>query len=243
MTAIKSPEQGCTVANPRNATAQLSLKQLAWRTLSDSCTVASTTNATAQQEAVAGVAAVARVAPVAGGAAVADRPVYDLRMALLALAERCGLDPTPIHRLRDADVAACRELRDAQLVTYLELLDDTAMRWVGKRPTGHDAAMLCHHCGPVWAHPGMAAVLPVVDGWPRALGCPWCAIRKAGGFIPRPTVQCMWCGCHQSNPTNPKAGMGQCARDKGWHYPTHRHACDEFKPCGRTIAPNQEPVP
>jgi hypothetical protein len=164
-------------------------------------------------------------------------------MALLALAERCGLDPASIHRLRDADVAACGELSDAQLVTYLELLDDTAMRWAGKTPAGHDAAILCHRCGPVWGHPGIAAVLPIVDGWPRALGCPWCAIRKAGGYIPRPMVQCMGCGCHLSNPTNPEAGMGQCVSGKGSHYPMPRHACDVFKPSGWTTAPNQEPEP
>jgi len=35
---------------------------------------------------------------------------------------------------------------------------------------------------------GIAAALPVVTGWPRALGCPWCAIRKADGAIPRPNA-------------------------------------------------------
>lgn len=227
MTAIKSPEQSCTVANASNATAQLSLKQLAWRALSESCTVANPTDATAQHDRVA---AVARVASVARVAAVAGRPTYDLRLALLALADRHGFDPAPIHRLHNLDVAACAGLDDSQLLTYLELLDDSATRWAGKRPAGHDAAIHCHHCGPVWVHPSVATVLPVVGGWPRALGCPWCAMRKAGAYIPRPSVQCMACRRYQSDAVNPESGMGQCASGRGMNYPMHRHPCEAFNP-------------
>jgi hypothetical protein len=46
--------------------------------------------------------------------------------------------------------------------------------------------MHCQQCGPVWIHPDIVAALPMVNGWPRALGCPWCFVRKAGGPIPRP---------------------------------------------------------
>jgi hypothetical protein len=109
-----------------------------------------------------------------------------MRVHLLALVERHGLNESLVRRLHDLDIAACTGLDDPQLVTYLELLDDTVTRWAGKTPIGHDAAILCHHCGPVWVHPGMAAVLPVVEGWPRTLGCPWCFVRKAGGRFPRP---------------------------------------------------------
>lgn len=115
----------------------------------------------------------------------------DMRRHLLMLAGRCGFDATPVPRLHDLDLIACAGLDDAQLVTYLELLGDTATRWAGKVPLGHTAPIHCHHCGPVWVHPSMAACLPVVDGWPRALGCPWCAIRKAGGYVPRPPAQCL----------------------------------------------------
>lgn len=213
MSAINLPDARCTVARLENATAQLSLKQLAWRALSPSV-----------------VADVAHVAPVAGVAVVANRPLYELRLALLALADRHGFRVAHIHRLQDPDVAACAGLDDSQLVAYLALLEDSATRWAGKRPVGHDAAVLCHHCGPVWVHPTVAAVLPIVGGWPRALGCPWCAIRKAGAYIPRPPVWCEDCGDHQPDPINPEAALGQCARGKGPHYPMQKHACDAFSP-------------
>lgn len=135
-----------------------------------------------------------------------------------------------IHRLNNLDVAACAVLDDSQLLTYLELLDDSAARWAGKKPAGHDAAIYCHHCGPVWVHPSVAAVLPVVDGWPRALGCPWCAIRKVGAYIPRPSVQCLGCRSYTADPVNAAAGMGQCASGKGMHYPMKGHSCETFKP-------------
>ena len=215
MTAINPSDACCTVAHLENATAQLSLKQLAWRALSPSA-----------------VADVAHVAPVADVAAVADRPIYDLRLALLALVGRHGFNAAHIHRLKDPDVAACAGLDDAQLVAYLALLDDSAVRWAGKRPAGHDAAILCHHCGPVWAHPDIAAVLPIVGGWPRALGCPWCAIRKAGAYIPRPPVQCMGCVDYQAGPINPAAALGRCAKGKDSHYPMQKHTCDVFSPAG-----------
>lgn len=229
MTAIKSPEPSCTVANASSATAQLSLKQLAWRALSDSCTVANPTDATAQHDRVA---AVARVASVARVAAVADRPTYDLRLALLVLADRHGFDPAPIHRLHNLDVAACARLDDSQLLTYLELLNDSATRWEGKKPAGHDAAIHCRGCGPVWVHPSVAAVLPVVDGWPRALGCPWCAIRKAGAYFPRPPTQCAGCSNYRPGQVNPEAALGQCAKGRGSRYPMQKHACDAFSPVG-----------
>jgi hypothetical protein len=145
MAAIKSPDMSCTVANPSNATAQLSLKALAWRALSPSS-----------------IAGVASVAQVAGVAAVADRPVYALRMHLLALVDRNGLDQLLVRRLHDLDMAACTGLDDAQLSTFLHQLDDTATRWAGKVPLGHMVAIYCHGCGPLYVHPGMAAVLPVV---------------------------------------------------------------------------------
>ena len=114
-----------------------------------------------------------------------------MREALLVLAERHGINTTSVHRLRDLDVVACVGLDNAQLVAYLEMLDDTATRWTGRVPTGHTEPMYCHRCGPVWIHPSIAACLPVVNGWPRALGCPWCAVRRAGVPIPRPPARHM----------------------------------------------------
>jgi hypothetical protein len=103
-------------------------------------------------------------------------------------------------------------------------------RHAGRVPAGDTARMLCRGCGPVWIHPDIAAVLPVVDGWPRALGCPWCFVRKAGGFIPRPSVTCESCRHFNPDTINPTAGMGACGAGKGMHYPMQRHGCDAFDP-------------
>lgn len=111
-----------------------------------------------------------------------------LRAHLLALAAAEHIDVAQIHRLHDVDVAACIGLEACQLAAYLSTLTDTADRHAGRIPASDTAAMHCEHCGPVWIHPDIAAVLPVVEGWPRALGCPWCFVRKAGGYIPCPSV-------------------------------------------------------
>lgn len=75
-----------------------------------------------------------------------------------------------------------------QLAAIKTMQCDTAERHAGRVPAGDTAWMLCNSCGPVWIHTAVAAVLSVVDGWPRALGCPWCFVRKAGGVVPRATL-------------------------------------------------------
>jgi len=112
-----------------------------------------------------------------------------LRAHLLALAAAEGIDAAHVHRLHDLDVAACIGLDARQLASYLSMLADTADRHGGRVPAGDTAPMHCERCGPAWIHPDIAGVLPVVDGWPRALGCPWCFVRKAGGYIPRPSAR------------------------------------------------------
>jgi len=157
----------------------------------------------------------------------------DLRTHLLALAGRHGIDPAHIHRLAPADILVCDGWNEAQLVTYLELLDVTATRWAGKVPMGHTAAIHCRNCGPVWVHPSLAAALPVVSGWPRALGCPWCVVRKAGVAFSCPPVRCGDCELFRSGTINPEAGMGECASGKGWNYPMQRNVCETFQPSGQ----------
>jgi len=114
----------------------------------------------------------------------ATRP--DLRAHLLALAAAAQVDPHHVHRMLDPDLADYAGLSDAQLTICLRMMADTADRNAGRVPAGDTAAMHCIHCGPVYIHPDIAAVLPVVYGWPRGLGCPWCFVRRAGGSIPRP---------------------------------------------------------
>ncbi|WP_149365837.1 hypothetical protein [Rhodanobacter sp. T12-5] len=160
---------------------------------------------------------------------VLSAPVADalkpIRAHLLALAAAEGIDAAHVHRLHDLDVAACVSLDALQLAGYLAMLADTAGRHAGRAPAGDTAAMHCEQCGPVWIHPDIAAVLPVVDGWPRALGCPWCFVRKAGGHIPRPSVTCEGCAHFTPDTINPAAGMGTCGAGMGMHWPITRHAC------------------
>ena len=146
---------------------------------------------------------------------------------LLAALRAHGL-PDDWLGLDHGDVSALAAWTDKQLADYLAMLADTADRHAGRVPLDDTAAMHCEHCGPVWIHPDIAAVLPVVDGWPRALGCPWCFVRKAGGYIPRPPVTCEGCRHFTPDTINPAAGMGVCGAGKGMHYPMQRHACAVF---------------
>ena len=84
-----------------------------------------------------------------------------------------------------AEVWDASDMTADQLAAIKSMQRDTAERHAGRVPVGHTAKMLCDGCGPVWIHPGIAAVLSMVHGWPRALGCPWCFVRKAGGVVPR----------------------------------------------------------
>ena len=122
-----------------------------------------------------------------GEAGMAGTPPI-LRARLLMLATAAQIDPHHVHRMLDPDLSDYAGLSDEQLTACLHMMADTADRQAGRVPAGDTAAMLCIHCGPVWIHPGIAEVLPVVDGLPRGLGCPWCFVRKAGGSVPRPAL-------------------------------------------------------
>jgi hypothetical protein len=159
------------------------------------------------------------------GVAEAADPLHAIRAHLLALAVAEGMDVDHVHRLHGLDIAACAGLDAHQLRAYLSMLADTADRHAGRVPLDDTAAIHCEQCGPVWIHPSIAAVLPVVDGWPLALGCPWCFVRKAGGYVPRPPVTCGGCRHFTPDAFNPPAGMGVCGAGNGTHWPMQRHAC------------------
>jgi hypothetical protein len=125
--------------------------------------------------------------PAASDAPV-TREVSLLRARLLALADTQGLPDSLVRQLTELDISSSAGLDDMQLSVFLKMLRDTAMRRAGKRPPGDTATILCARCGPVWVHPDLAAALPMVGAWPRALSCPWCFIRNAGGGVPRPRV-------------------------------------------------------
>jgi hypothetical protein len=113
---------------------------------------------------------------------------------------------------------------------------DDAERRAGRVPAGDTAAILCRSCGPVWVHPSIAGVLPVVNGWARALGCPWCFIAKDGRMaIPRPFVTCAHCQHFRPDKINPEGGCGTCAaemRQVGGGYPAAQRHCMAFLPKG-----------
>jgi hypothetical protein len=81
-----------------------------------------------------------------------------LRSQLLALADAEGADAEHVHRLNDADMAACAGLDHRQLAAYLSELADTAERHAGRVPAGHTAPILCARCGPVWSHPSLSLI-------------------------------------------------------------------------------------
>lgn len=112
----------------------------------------------------------------------------DTRAALLVLADQLGLDRAAVVRSPAIDLQLWAAIPADVLPAFLLALTATVTRQGGKVPPGDTAPIHCAHCGPVYVHPDIAAVLPVAAGWPRALGCPWCAIRAAGGHIPRPPV-------------------------------------------------------
>jgi hypothetical protein len=108
-----------------------------------------------------------------------------IRTRLLVLARAERVDATVICALADADIAACDGLPVETLRAYVRALHDTDLRERGQRPDDETARALCEHCGPVWIAPEVAAVAPMVDGWPRVIGCPWCHVRNRQ-TIPRP---------------------------------------------------------
>jgi hypothetical protein len=104
---------------------------------------------------------------------------------LLSIADAEMIDPELVHRLPADVVEICTGLAKETLRAYLRALRDTALRERGNVPGDETAAALCRHCGPIWLHPAVARVVPVVDGWPRVLGCPWCHVRNRE-VVPHP---------------------------------------------------------
>ena len=115
----------------------------------------------------------------------------DTRERLLALADAEGIDPALVHALTARDVDDCAEQTDDFLRAYLRALRDDALHARGWPADDETAAIRCMRCGPVYAAPEVARVLPVVDGVPTAIGCPWCFNRAKGLPIPRPPARSM----------------------------------------------------
>lgn len=155
------------------------------------------------------------------------------RMLVLS-ADEYG-DPALVLTLSESFLRDCEGMADDALRALLSMLRDNADRRAGRAPAGDTAAIICQACGPVFVHPSIAAVLPVVNGWPRALGCPWCFIRKAGLYVPRPPVTCASCRYFQPDTINPAQGMGRCTVDAARPqapptYPSASRHCGSWRP-------------
>src|SRR5690606_37310362 len=96
---------------------------------------------------------------------------------------------TPELRLtlseRKAELLAAVPADDIPDPALASAAADIALRESGKRPPDETAPARCRSCGPVWIAPEIARIAPVVAGWPRVLGCPWCHVTNRNA-IPRP---------------------------------------------------------
>ena len=115
------------------------------------------------------------------------KPIILVRLRLLELAAAEGIAPKLVDAIADADLRDCIGLPDDLLRAFLFALRDSDLRQHGQVPPGENAVAVCARCGPVWLHPMVAAVLPVVYGLPRATACPWC--RVARELVPHPQVK------------------------------------------------------
>jgi hypothetical protein len=88
------------------------------------------------------------------------------------------LDNTEI--LRELDVEGIRELNVVPREVRLAWATAVALRLIRKHsliPNGWDLVAHCANCGPVWSYAAF-----------ECLSCPWCEIRHAGKWIPRPDI-------------------------------------------------------
>lgn len=168
---------------------------------------------------------------------VSQRSDAEARADLLELARAELPDRALIHRLPDADIELCAALPKRTLRAYVRALADSALREQGKRPDDETARGLCVTCGPVWLEPNVARVVPVIAGWPTVVGCPWCLVRKAGRYLPRPTVTCGECAHFVRDTINPDEGMGSCGAgcEPSRLYPNVNRCCASMRPSSSAI--------
>lgn len=158
-----------------------------------------------------------------------------IRSHLMELARVAFVDVALVEQLAHSFLRDCDGMADGALRDLLCMLGEDADRRAGRVPDGDTAVMICPSCGPVYVHPSIATVLPIVDGWPRALGCQWCFISKAGLPIPHPTVSCGTCRHFERDCINSAQGMGRCAVDAAQPqdpptYPATSRDCGSWRP-------------
>lgn len=159
-------------------------------------------------------------APARENASPAATDLAPLRANLLAicrshlLPERLALD------LPDADLVGCEQLTPEGLAHFLRCLLEREGMQRGIAPAGWTQASHCARCGPILLWQGA----PVHD----VIGCPWCAIRRAGGTVPRPAVTCAACMHQQRRKDTSDAGMHACNKGHGLHHAHALHVCPDW---------------
>lgn len=194
----------------------------------------------AQQTPVFDPAVVAQESPVDSVALLrcprdATTQQAEVRGRLIAIAEADLFDVALLDSQDADDLALLVSLDDNGLRAFLQCLHDANLRERGQCPADEAAHALCRSCGPVWIAPEVAKLAPIIEGWPRVLGCPWCHVRNRQA-MPRPAVQCGDCRHFTPDPVNPGAGMGRCGIDREprnsepMFYPGARRECERFAP-------------
>lgn len=153
-----------------------------------------------------------------------------MRDRLLALAADEYLDAELVHGLGTDDVIACERLPDETLRAYLWGLERNAGMDAGIVPAEWRAVAHCEGCGPVHLWEPL-----------RVIACPWCRVRKAGKYMPRPMVRCGDCRHHVPDGVNPPGGCGACGLGLPYRsgerarYPSAERYCAEYRPTLSTL--------
>jgi len=157
-------------------------------------------------------------------------PTFSQNERLLAAIRGEAL-PDSLLSAHDGTYDDLAALTDEHLSGYVAMLAESDLRERGDAPPDDTARALCRHCGPVWIHPDIARVAPVIDGWPRLIGCPWCHVRNRRE-LPRPLVVCGDCQNFIRDTVSSRDGMGSCGAgcnaERPW--PRVQHACAAWRP-------------
>lgn len=179
-----------------------------------------------------------------GGKPAQQTPVFDptfvaqesdVRGRLIRIAEADLINVALLDSQDADDLVSLVSRDDNGLRGFLHCLHDDSLRVRGQCPPDETARTLCRSCGPVWIAPEVAALAPIIDGWPRVLGCAWCHVKNRQA-MPRPAVNCGDCRHFVPDTVNPGAGMGRCGIDREpkasepMHYPDASRECKTFKP-------------
>ncbi|SFN14905.1 hypothetical protein [Dokdonella immobilis] len=181
-----------------------------------------------------------------GGKPAQQTPVFDpafvaqesdVRGRLIRIAEADLFNVALLDSQEADDLALLANLDDNGLRGFLQCIHDDSLRVHGHCLPDDTARALCRSCGPVWIGPEVAALAPIIEGWPRVLGCPWCHVKNRQAMR-RPAINCGDCRHFIPDPVNPGAGMGRCGIDREpkesepMHYPDAQRECEKFNPKG-----------